>query len=206
MSAGLNTGSLLAWGKGELAASKQVANENGGGVIINITADDKNTPLVAHSSSGTVALKPGRNFVPVEAWKPGTIHIDIAGKDAPALKVQPEYIDYHHIPGGVSSREVRVMKTVTVIGRLVDKQGQSIGGVFVVNHAGKTMTQPDGMFTVDVHEHNPVLKIEHQSGAQCEIQLLPEQQKKDDIIFAGNLLCGNDIQTVNIRDSQKKGV
>lgn len=190
LSGGINTGSLVALGGGRATISKQAAHYQGGGMIVDVTSDDKNAELVALYPGGAVPLKPGRNFIPVDAWKPGTVQIDFPGTEAPALKVEPEYLSYQHVRGGVSAHSVKVMKTVTVMGRLVDGDGHALGGAHVVNHAGRTVSESDGVFTLEVHENNPVLAVEHRSISQCEIRLNPTTQKTaDEIIFLGNLTC-----------------
>lgn len=190
LSGGINTGSLLAFGQGRAVMSKQAANYEGGGMIIDVSSDDKQAELVALYPGGSAPLKPGRNFIPVDAWKPGTVQIDFPGPEAPALKVEPEYLSYQHIRGGVSAHAVNVMKTVTVMGRLVDGAGHALAGASVVNHAGRTVTESDGLFTVEVHEKNPVLAVEYHAAAQCEIRLNPSVQKTaEEIIFMGNLTC-----------------
>jgi hypothetical protein len=191
LSGGVNLGSTLALGQGGKAViSRQPLQHQGGGMIVDVLSDDPEAELVAHHDGGSTPLKPGRNFIPLDAWKPGTVQLDFVGKDAPALKVWPQYLNYHQIRGGVSSHEVRVMKTVTVMGRLVDHDGNSLAGAHVINHAGHTMTEADGMFTLELHEKNPVVSIEHPaSGLQCEIRLSPATQKRDEMVFAGNLTC-----------------
>ncbi len=189
LSGGLNVSSTLALGQGKLALSRNETNHRGGGMIVDIKSDDPTIDLVAYHDSGTTPLKAGRNFIPVSAWKPGAVQIDFQGKDAPAMNIFPQYLDYHHVSGGVSSHELRVMKIVTVMGRLVDKQGNPLAGAKVINHAGRTVTASDGMFTLELHKKNPVVSIEHASGVQCEIHMRPDEQKRDEIIFAGNVTC-----------------
>ncbi|NIG21614.1 hypothetical protein F3J37_23370 [Pantoea sp. Al-1710] len=189
LNGGLNVGSTLALGQGKAVISRDAQQHQGGGMIVDVVSDDESVDLMAYHEAGTTPLKAGRNFIPVKAWKPGTVQIDFPGKDAPALKAWPQYLDYHHVRGGVSSHEVRVMKTVTVMGRLVDNQGTPLGGAKVINHAGRTVTESDGMFTLELHEKNPVVSIEHHSGMQCEIRLNPETEKRDELIFAGNVTC-----------------
>ncbi|HCR0840282.1 TPA: CS1-pili formation C-terminal domain-containing protein [Enterobacter cancerogenus] len=201
LSGGLNTGSTLAFGKGKAAMTKQSAHHQGGGMIVDVLSDDDSAELVAQHQSGSTKLKPGRNFIPVDAWKPGNVQLGFPGTEAPALKIEPEYLDYHHIRGGVSTHEVRVMKTVTVIGRLVDPTGEPIGGAQVINHAGRTVTESDGLFTLELHEKNPVITVEHGSGTLCEIRLNPGNQKQADMVFAGNLLCSDITLADNTRHS-----
>lgn len=201
LSGGLNTGSTLAFGNGKATMARQSAHHQGGGMIVDVISDDDNAELVALHQSGSSKLKPGRNFIPVEAWKPGHIQLAFPGTDAPALKIEPEYLDYHHIRGGVSAHEVRVMKTLTVIGRLVDSAGEPVSGAQVINHAGRTVTGSDGLFTLELHEKNPVITVEHASGTQCEIRLNPGSQKQGDMVFAGNLLCSDITLADNTRHS-----
>ncbi|KAF0855646.1 hypothetical protein Y788_11450 [Pantoea dispersa 625] len=191
ISGGINIGSTLAFGQGNIALGPQGYAHQGGGMIVNVISDDPSAELVAHHETGSTPLKTGRNYIPVSAWKPGTVQIDFPGNDAPALKAWPQTLDYHHLRGGVSSHEVRVMKTVTLMGRLVDKNGRPLGGARVVNHAGRTVTEADGMFTLELHENNPVVAVEHHSGLACEIRLDPKNQKRDELIFAGNVSCGD---------------
>lgn len=189
LSGGLSAGSTLAFGQGKAALSRDAQQHQGGGMIVDVVSDDPSVSLMAYHDAGSVPLKAGRNFIPVQAWKPGTVQVDFPGRDAPALKAWPQYLDYHHVRGGVSSHEVRVMKTVTVMGRLVDRNGNPLGGAHVINHAGRTVTEPDGMFTLELHEKNPVVNIEHHSGMQCEIRLNPAEQKRGELVFAGNVTC-----------------
>ncbi|MGX9257778.1 CS1-pili formation C-terminal domain-containing protein [Pantoea ananatis] len=189
LSGGLNLGSTLAVGQRTVALSRDAQQHQGGGMIVDVVSDAAGTDLVAYHDAGTTTLKTGRNFIPVPAWKPGTVQIDFPGKDAPAMKAWPQYLDYHHVRGGVSSHKVRVMKTVTVMGRLVDGQGQPLGGAKVINHAGRTVSESDGMFTIELHENNPVINIEHPYGMQCDILLRPETKNRSEIIFAGNVTC-----------------
>lgn len=204
LSGGLNIGSTLALGQGKAVISRDAQQHQGGGMIVDVVSDDESVDLMAYHETGATPLKAGRNFIPVQAWKPGAVQIDFPGKDAPALKDWPQYLDYHHVRGGVSSHEVRVMKTVTVMGRLVDNKGTPLGGAKVINHAGRTVTESDGIFTLELHEKNPVVSIEHHSGMQCEIRLNPETDKRDELIFAGNVTCeGMTVANDKVRLSNK---
>lgn len=210
LSGGINTGSMLAFGQGELAVSKLPSYNQGGGVIVDVDSDDPNAELVALYPGGSKQLGPGRNFIPVDAWKPGTIQLDFPGTDAPALKIEPEYLDYQHIRGGVNTHHVRVMKTVTVMGRLVNHNGVALGGANVVNHAGRTMSESDGLFTLEVQKSIPVLTVKQTSGVSCEIKLDPDaQSNQDDVLFVGNLICDGATQaaqaeTVSSDESENK--
>ncbi|MEG6258830.1 TcfC E-set like domain-containing protein [Enterobacter bugandensis] len=190
LSGGINMSNTLALGQGKAMLSAQSPYHQGGGMIVDIKSDDPDARLMAYHDSGNTELKPGRNFIPVSAWKPGTVALDFPGDEAPALKVIPQQLSYHHVRGGVSSHEVKVMKTVTVMGRITDVQGNPLGGAQVVNHAGRTVTEADGLFTLELHEKNPVIEVSNPSGTQCEIHLDPQKNKQGEIMFAGNMKCG----------------
>ena len=63
------------------------------------------------------------------------------------------------------------MKTVTVIGRLLDGQGTPLKGAMVVNHAGRTVSEADGFFAVEMSERNPSLQVEFHGAQQCDLAL-----------------------------------
>lgn len=200
ISGGANFGSMLAIGGGKTVLTKSGSVYQGGGVIVDVDSDDASARLVAISPGSSYLIHPGRNFIPVEAWKPGTIQLDFSGVEVPALKIEPEYLDYQHIRGGVSTYNVRVMKTVTVMGRLIDMNGTPLGGAQVINHAGRTVSESDGLFTLEMQESNPVLTVEHHSGIECAIKIDRESQKNEDIIFVGNLKCGVNGKVANANE------
>jgi outer membrane usher protein FimD/PapC len=170
-------------------------------MIIEMESDDPNASIVALHDGGRTTLRAGKNLVPLNAWKPGSMQFDFPGSEAPALKIIPERVSYHVIRGGVRTQKVSVMKTVTVMGRMVDNTGVPLGGASVINHAGRTLTELDGLFTLELHEKNPVISVEHPSGVQCEVHLDPARQKQQDIIFVGNLPCRDGTtETTTMRD------
>lgn len=82
------------------------------------------------------------------------------------------------------------MKTVTVIGRLLDEQGAPLRGAMVVNHAGRTVTEADGFFAVEMSARNPVLRMEMDGSQRCEITIDAEPALlQRDIMLLGDLPC-----------------
>ncbi|MCX7127746.1 CS1-pili formation C-terminal domain-containing protein, partial [Aeromonas sp.] len=99
-------------------------------------------------------------------------------------------LPYHLNKGGVAYHQVRVMKTVTVIGRLLDGQGSPLKGAMVVNHAGRTVSEADGFFAVEMSERNPSLQVDYQGRQQCvlapDISIVAKGQ---DVLLLGDLIC-----------------
>lgn len=193
LSGGINLYSSMAVGGGAVAASGNSEMLGGDtGMIIDVETDLPNIPLRAHDTHGGGAqLKPGRNFVPVTAYRPGKIQFDFEGTDAPAAAIQPAMGSYHMNKGGVGYQKVRVMKTVTVMGRIVDDEGNPLKGAHIVNHAGRAVTEADGFFTLEMSERTPTVSIKHPQVASCELSLEGGDYERDaDTVIVGDLQCG----------------
>lgn len=198
LAAGMNLDSSVVLGKGEVAVSKEYLR-NGGGIIIDVDSDDPNVELVAYQNRSTMILRHGRNVIPVNAWEKGQIELNVLDTNGPALQVWPNQIQYQINRGGVEYQKVRVMKTLTVMGRIIDAKGTPQGGVRVVNHAGRAVTHQDGFFTLEMHAHNPVVSIKHPDGQECEIYLDPSQDSEHDMLFAGDLRCEQQLALNNLK-------
>lgn len=191
LSGGVNLNNTLAFG-GAGASLSQHNGQRGAGVIVDVISDDADAVLQANHSSGSYRLTQGRNFVPVSAWKAGNIDFDFPGSEDPGLKISPERVSYHLNRGGVARHEVRVMKTVMVMGRVVNGSGEPLPGAKVVNHAGQSVTEHDGIFTMPVSHSAPVLNIESVTGQLCTVQLAKEKLGQEQkVIFAGDLRCAS---------------
>lgn len=192
LSGGLNMNNTLAIGGGKISASHSPESwASHTGMIIDVESDDPAVKLKAWDNQGSSSsLKAGRNFVPVTAWKSGQLQIDHVGNDGPALKIWPAELPYHQNKGGVTSSKVRVMKTVTVIGRVVDHLGEPMSGVKLVNHAGHGISESDGFFVTDMHEHTPELVIHSRDNQQCKVILDPARVKRENnTLMVGDLSC-----------------
>lgn len=193
LSGGLNLENSIALGGGAVAVTHRNAGQrHDTGMIVDVESDDPHAMIRADDvRGGTTTLHAGRNFVPVTAYRSGQVQFDIDGKQAAALRVHPPVADYHLNKGGVGYTKVRVMNTVTVLGRLVDRTGQPLSGAKVVNHAGQSVSEADGFFSLEMHERTPELAVTHRSGTACNIRLPAVQERRDgDTLLAGTLTCG----------------
>ncbi|HKS12086.1 MAG TPA: CS1-pili formation C-terminal domain-containing protein [Pseudomonas sp.] len=190
LSAGLNLQSMVALGDGKLAASGQyLAHE--AGLIIDVESDLDAIELRADDYQGlSTALHPGRNVLPVMAYKAGLVQVDFDDKHAPPAVIQPNSFDYHLNRGGIEYRQLRVMRTVTVLGRLLDEQGKGLSGAQVINHASRSVTEADGFFAVEMSESTPVLEVRMAGQAACLLSLEPDRlTRENDLLMAGDQRC-----------------
>ncbi|MDP0919456.1 hypothetical protein Q6272_30870, partial [Klebsiella pneumoniae] len=65
-------------------------------MIVDVESDLDDIQVRADDFNGTNAmLRPGRNFIPVSAYKSGTVSFDFEGNDVPAASIQPARTTYH---------------------------------------------------------------------------------------------------------------
>lgn len=190
LSGGLNLDSTLAFGEGSLTMTGQPQVYEAG-MIVDLESDMPELSLRADDDQGgNIKLRPGRNLIPVAAYRSGSVQLDLAEHDAPSVSIRPNMLPYHLNKGGVAYHQVRVMKTVTVIGRLLNEQGAPLKGAMVVNHAGRTVSEADGFFAVEMSERNPSLQVEYQGAQQCDLALdTARAERQQKVLLLGDLVC-----------------
>jgi Mat/Ecp fimbriae outer membrane usher protein len=191
-SGGLNLDSTWAVGGGRLAvvgAGRATTADTG--MIVDIRSDLPNVPLRAHDSrGGSYRLVPGRNLLPVSAFRAGALQIDFDGRAAPAAAIQPAVLPYHLNRGGVAYAAVHIVSTVTVMGHLRDAEGRPLGGAQVLNHAGRSVTEADGFFALEMSTHAPTLAVRHPQVDSCTFELDGHVTRpRGDTWMAGILRC-----------------
>jgi hypothetical protein len=172
VSGGLNLESTLAVGGGTLALAGVAQGNADTGMIVDVASDLPDVALRAHDTlGGTHVLRPGRNFLPVPAYRSGALQIDFEGRSAPAAAIQPARLPYHLNRGGVAYGEVAIVRTVTVMGRLRDADGRPLAGAHVHNHAGRSVAEADGFFTLEMSARMPTLEVRHPRVQGCTFVL-----------------------------------
>nr|WP_323744589.1 CS1-pili formation C-terminal domain-containing protein [Pseudomonas sp. UFMG81] len=190
LSAGVNLQSVMAAGDGELALSGQLLPRDAG-LIVDIETDLDHVELRADDHRGLGAtLRPGRNVIPVGAYQAGHVQLDFVGDHDPAAVIQPASLDYHLNRGGVGYRKLRVLRTVTVLGRLLDTHGQPLAGAQVINHASRSVSEAGGHFAVELSESTPTLEIRRQGQLACLFELdMQRLEREGSIVLAGDQAC-----------------
>ena len=193
LSGGLNLASTVAVGGSRMVLSSQPQG-GGAGMIVDVETDIDDITLRADDlSGGSARLRPGRNFVPITAYKSSTLAFDFDGNYPPAATIQPARSNYHLNKGGVEYRKVSVMKTVTVLGRLVDEKGQPLRGHHVINHASRAVSEVDGFFSMEMTAGAPTLEVRFANQLLCQFRLDPTTARREsDVLMIGDLQCTPD--------------
>ena len=193
ISGGLNLASTVAMGAGTLAASGSFYGGDGA-MIVDLESDVDSVVLRADEMGGSYGalLKPGRNVVPLSAYKAGTVHFDFAGNDAHAATIHPNVSRFHVNKGGVAYQQLRVHKTLSVLGRLIDPQGRPMGGAHIQNPVGSGVSEMDGFFVLEISESSPTLNVSHRGQPACSVVLEPSQHKRENnVLVVPDIVCAS---------------
>ncbi|RON18293.1 pilus assembly protein PapC [Pseudomonas brassicacearum] len=190
---GLNLDSTVAVGARKMVVTSQY-HRNGAGMIIDVESDIEDIALRADDlSGGSAVLKPGRNFVPITAYKSSSVSFDFEGNHVPAATIQPARSSYHLNKGGVDYRQIRVMRTLTVLGRLIDPQGNPLKGHHIINHASRGVSEVDGFFSMEMNAGSPTLEVRHGNQLLCQFRLDPSSGRtENNVLMIGDLRCTPD--------------
>ena len=103
-------------------------------------------------------------------------------------------------------RKITVMKTVSVLGRLLDAQGQPLRGHHVINHASRGVSEADGFFSMEMSASSPTLEVRYRNQLLCQFRLDPATAANEhDVLMIGDLRCTPDTLAENISSTQTAG-
>ena len=193
LTGGLNLDSTFAVGGQRMVLTSQYAG-SGSGMIVDVESDVDDIVLRADDlSGGSTILRPGRNFIPIAAYKGSSVSFDFDGNHAPAANIQPPRTAYHLNKGGVDYRKISVMRTVTVLGRLVDPQGKPLKGHHILNHASRGVSEVDGFFSLEMNASSPTLEVRRNNQLLCQFRLdTANAHSENDVLMIGDLRCTPD--------------
>lgn len=198
--AGTNGNTAAISGKNNMSADSSA-------VIVELESDfDDITVRAQDSQGGSMDLRPGRNLVPVSAYRNGRLQYYFDRSQAPAATLQPAASSYHLNKGGVGYEKVHVIRTMTVVGRLVDHDHAPVRAAHLSSAAGRSVTESDGFFAIEVSRANPAIKVEKGGRQLCTLHLDPKKsQMEGDSLIAGELECEQEqAEEINV-DSGERG-
>jgi hypothetical protein len=90
-------------------------------------------------------------------------------------------------PGNVAVYKPEVKQLVTVFGRMTTGNGQAIANAAVRNHIGKTTTDANGDFSMDVDKRFPSVSLTTEDHGICEVDLDLNQARG--VKWVGEVVC-----------------
>lgn len=187
---GLNLSNTLALGDGHLASTGNLGVYQAG-MVVDVDSDVDDVELLSFDGQGTSGqLRRGRNVIPLSPYRKGRVRFDIKGEEAAPVVVTPHVADYHLNMGGVAYQRLQVMRTMTVIGRLLDPAGRPVPGAMVINHASRSVTETDGFFAVEMSQSTPTLEVRVDGKRHCLVRIDAARGERDqDVVMMGDLVC-----------------
>jgi hypothetical protein len=193
LTGGLNLDSTVAVGGQKIVMTSQYQGR-GAGMIVDVESDLDDIALRADDlSGGSASLRPGRNFIPITAYKSSSVSFDFEGNHPPAATIQPARTSYHLNKGGVDYRKITISKTLTVLGRLVDPQGKPLKGHHLINHASRGVSEVDGFFSMEMNAGSPTLEVRRGEQLLCQFRLdTANARNENNVLMIGDLRCTPD--------------
>lgn len=189
--AGGNLSQVLMLGGGKVAsASANISRGISSALIVDVESEDDDIGIQASGKLSETLLKLGRNVVPAELWRKDVIQFTSTGDDS--LKIFPEQQSVQLNKGSVQYIKVKAVKTITLIGTLLDEQGNLIKNRYVESDVGGAVINAEGVLTLEMGRENKMLILR----AEGEKPVLTcnlsggDDAGKDSIRFVNALKCG----------------
>ena len=204
LSGGLNLDSTVALSGLTMAMSSQPSGR-GAGMIVDVESDIANIALRADDLSGSsTMLRPGRNFIPLTAYESSSVSFDFQGNHVPAAAIQPPRTRYHLNKGGVGYRKINVVNTVTVLGRLIDANGNPLKGHHIMNQTSRGISELDGFFSMEMNAGAPTLEVRKGEALLCKFRIdMNKARMQNNVLEIGDLRCHPDML---VQAFKEKGV
>lgn len=193
LSGGLNLDSTVALSGLTVAMSSEPSGR-GAGMIVDVESDIANIALRADDlSGGSTMLRPGRNYIPLTAYESSSVSFDFQGNHVPAAAIQPPRARYHLNKGGVGYRKINVVNTVTVLGRLIDADGNPLKGYHIINTTSRGISEVDGFFSMEMNAGTPTLEVRKDEALLCQFRIdITKTLRQNNVLEIGDLRCHPD--------------
>lgn len=129
-----------------------------------------------------------RSFIPLSPYKEYTIELANDKKSLDSVNiVRGRHNKITLYPGNVSVLNPEIQQMITVFGRIYYPSGELARKVNINNHIGKTVTDENGEFSLDVDKRYPILTLIKNNGELCEAAL--KLKPSDRVVWVGDLHC-----------------
>ncbi|WP_084089557.1 CS1-pili formation C-terminal domain-containing protein [Erwinia oleae] len=161
---------------------------SGSGVIVETALTDGS--LTARVNGQRFKIDGVNNYIPLSPYQHYQVELmndrnSMASYDI--LKGRQQSFTLY--PGNVVVMTPEVKQRVTVFGRLRSAQGQLLANTSVHNHIGKTVTDEQGEFSIDVDKLHPSIFISDASERLCESTL--DLSGAQGVKWIGEIICEN---------------
>lgn len=181
----LSANGSLGWSGSQVAASGR--NNGNAGVIFRTGVDDGGQ-LRAKVNGRIVQLTGQRSYVPLSSYGHYDVEIQNSRYSADSYDIVSGRKNRLTLyPGNVAVITPEIKQMVTVSGRIHAEDGRLMSHARINNHIGRTRTDANGEFMMDVDKKHPTIDFTDNGNQRCEVVL--DLRTARGAVWVGDVIC-----------------
>lgn len=190
----LSSQGSLAWTKNTIYAAKGTQSS---GLVVNTNFSEQGN-MIAQINGQNYPLSGKRNFISLPPYTEYKVELmnDKNSEDSVDI-VSGRRSSVVLYPGNVSTINPEIKQLITVFGRVKDSRGGYYANADIHNHIGKTRTDEQGEFAMDVDKRYPVITLTDKFGGLCEADL--DLKGAKGAVWMGDISCEIQQQTASLK-------
>ncbi|ELW9440588.1 CS1-pili formation C-terminal domain-containing protein [Pluralibacter gergoviae] len=175
----------VGWQGKNIAASGRT--DGNAGVIFN-TGLENDGKLSAKINGRVMQLSGKRNYLPLPSYSKYDVELENSKNSMDSYDIvsgRKTHLTLY--PGNVAVIEPEVKQMVTVSGRIHAEDGSPLSNAHINNHIGRTRTDSNGEFVMDIDKKHPTIDFNYGKNQSCEVDL--ELSKARGAVWVGDVIC-----------------
>ncbi|MFS6933777.1 CS1-pili formation C-terminal domain-containing protein [Klebsiella oxytoca] len=181
----LTASGSVGWQGKHLAVSGR--SDGNAGVIFSTGLEDDGS-LSAKVNGRVFQLKGNRSYLPLSPYSQYEVELQNSKHSLDSYDiVRGKKSRLTLYPGNVAVIEPQVKQMVTVSGRIRAEDGTLLANAQINNHIGRTRTDENGEFVMDVDKKHPTIDFSYGQNQRCEVAL--ELAQARGAVWVGDVVC-----------------
>ena len=181
----LNASGSVGWQGKNIAASGM--SEGNAGLILNTGLED-DAQLSAKVNGRIFQISGKRNYLPLSPYNRYEVELQNSKNSLDSYDiVSGRKSRLTLYPGNVAVLDPEVKQMVTVSGRIRAEDGTLLANARINNHIGRTLTDDNGEFVMDVDKKYPTIDFSYGKNQSCEVAL--ELSQARGAVWVGDVVC-----------------
>ncbi|MCD7988238.1 MAG: CS1-pili formation C-terminal domain-containing protein, partial [Klebsiella quasipneumoniae] len=175
----------VGWQGKNIAASGRT--DGNAGVIFNTGLEDDGQ-ISARVNGRIFPLSGKRNYLPLSPYGRYEVELQNSKNSLDSYDIvsgRKSHLTLY--PGNVAVIEPEVKQMVTVSGRIRAEDGTLLANARINNHIGRTRTDENGEFVMDVDKKYPTIDFSYGGNKTCEVAL--ELSQARGAVWVGDVVC-----------------
>ncbi|VYU69604.1 hypothetical protein [Metakosakonia massiliensis] len=191
----LTANGSIGWQGTNIAASGRTDGD--AGIIFNTGLEDTGK-LSARVNGRTFQLSGKRNYLPLSAYNRYEIELQNSKNSIDSFDIVTDRKSHFTLyPGNVAVITPEVKQMVTVSGRIRAEDGTLLANAQIKNHIGRTRTDDNGEFIMDIDKKHPTIDFSYGKNQSCEVVL--ELSQARGAVWVGDVVCSGLASYANSR-------